>query len=145
MTKTVFLTILLAGLIVIGASAPVFGAQLDTTLNPNNAESPFKMSYLKTVFIEYPNGGNLFDALSGTQWVTAGTADATNPGVQKLMNELNEGIQQDGSQAKVSDLNVLYEFQLTGRDIQTSIDYRVILEGTISDYIITEDSQKKIS
>ena len=144
MTKPIFLTILLAGLIVIGSSAPVFGAQLDITLNPNNAESPFKMSYLKTVFIEYPNGGDLFDVLGGTQWNTAGTADATNPGVQKLMMELNDGIQQDGSQARVSDLNVLYEFQLTGRSLQTSIDYRVILEGTITDYIITEDSQKKL-
>jgi len=143
-TKAIFITILLAGLIVIGTSAPAWAAQLDTTLNPNNAESPFKMSYLKTVFIEYPNGGDLFDALGGTQWKTAGTADATNPGVQKLMMELNDGIQQDGSQARVSDLNVLYEFQLTGRNLQTSIDYRVILEGTITDYIITEDSQKKL-
>ena len=63
MTKTVFLTILLAGLIIIGTSAPAWAAQLDTTLNPNNAESPFKMSYLKTIFVEYPNGGDLFDAL----------------------------------------------------------------------------------
>jgi hypothetical protein len=143
-TKAIILTVLLAGLIVIGTSAPAFGAQLDTTLNPNNAESPFKMSYLKTVFIEYPNGGDLFDALGGTEWNVSGMADATNPGVQRLMNELNSNIQSDGSQAKISDLDVTYEFQLKGRNIQTSIDYRVILEGTISNYIITEDSQKKL-
>ena len=144
MTKAILLTVLLAGLIVIGTSAPVFGAQLDTRINPSNAESPFKMSYLKTIFIEYPNGGDLFDALGGTEWNTSGTADATNPGVQELIANLNNGIQQDGSQAKVSDLNVTYEFQLKGRNIQTSIDYRVILEGSITDYIITEDSQKKL-
>ena len=144
MTKAIILTILLAGLIVIGTSAPVFGAQLDTRINPNNAESPFKMSYLKTVFIEYPNGGSLFDALRGNEWNTSGMADATNPGVQELIAKLNTGIQQDGSQAKISDLDVTYEFQLKGRNIQTSIDYRVILEGTISNYIITEDSQKKL-
>ena len=138
------MTVLLAGLIVISTSGPAWAAQLDTTINPNNAESPFKMSYLKTVFIEYPNGGDLFDALGGTQWKTAGTADATNPGVQELMMALNDGIQKDGSQASVSDLNVIYEFQLTGRNLQTSIDFRVILEGTITDYIITEDSQKKL-
>jgi hypothetical protein len=102
------------------------------------------MSYLKTVFIEYPNGGVLFDALSTTQWIVSGTADSTNPGVQELMNNLNAGIQSDGSQAKISDLNVIYEFQLTGRNIQTSIDYRVVLEGTITNYIITEDSQKQL-
>ena len=144
MTKAILLTVLLAGLIVIGTSAPAFGAQLDVTLNPNNAESPFKMSYLKTVFIEYPNGGDLFDALGGTEWNVSGMADATNPGVQQLMNKLNSNIQSDGSQAKISDLDVTYEFQLKGRNIQTSIDYRVILEGTISNYIITEDSQKKL-
>ena len=144
MTKAILLTVLLAGLIVIGTSAPAFGAQLDVTLNPNNAESPFKMSYLKTVFIEYPNGGDLFDALGGTEWNVSGMADATNPGVQRLMNELNSNIQSDGSQAKISDLDVTYEFQLKGRNIQTSIDYRVILEGTISNYVITEDSQKKL-
>ena len=144
MTKAILLTVLLAGLIVIGTSAPAFGAQLDVTLNPNNAESPFKMSYLKTVFIEYPNGGDLFDALGGTEWNVSGMADATNPGVQQLMSKLNAGIQSDGSQAKISDLDVTYEFQLKGRNIQTSIDYRVILEGTISNYIITEDSQKKL-
>jgi len=143
-TKAILLTVLLAGLIVIGTSAPAFGAQLDVTLNPNNAESPFKMSYLKTVFIEYPNGGDLFDALGGTEWNVSGMADATNPGVQRLMNELNSNIQSDGSQAKISDLDVTYEFQLKGRNIQTSIDYRVILEGTISNYVITEDSQKKL-
>jgi hypothetical protein len=102
------------------------------------------MSYLKTVFIEYPNGGDLFDALGGTEWNVSGMADATNPGVQRLMNELNSNIQSDGSQAKISDLDVTYEFQLKGRNIQTSIDYRVILEGTISNYVITEDSQKKL-
>ena len=144
MTKAVILTVLLAGLIVIGSSAPAWGAQLDVRINPNNAESPFKMSYLKTVFIEYPNGGVLFDTLNGAEWKTAGQADTTDPGVQKLMMELNEGIQQDGSQGQVSDLNVLYEFQLKGRTLQTSIDYRVVLEGTITDYIITEDSQKKL-
>ena len=144
MTKAILLTVLLAGLIVIGTSAPAFGAQLDVTLNPNNAESPFKMSYLKTVFIEYPNGGDLFDALGGTEWNVSGMADATNPGVQQLMTKLNSNIQSDGSQAKISDLDVTYEFQLKGRNIQTSIDYRVILEGTISNYIITEDSQKKL-
>ena len=143
-SKAIILTVLLAGLIIVGTSTPVLGAQFDSRINPNNDESPFKVSYLKTVFIEYPNGGALFDVLHNADWKITGTADATNPEVQELMIKLNQGIQDDGSQATISDLNVLYEFQLTGRSIQTSVDYRVILEGTITDYIITEDSQKKL-
>ena len=144
MAKAIILTILLVGLIVIGTSTPVWGAQLDSRINPNNAESPFKMSYLKTIFVEYPNGGDLFNVLGGTEWAISGTADSTNPGVQQLMHKLNSKIQSDGSQARISDLNVIYDFQLKGRNIQTSIDYRVILEGTLTNYVITEDSQKKL-
>ena len=51
------LTVLLAGLIVVGTSTPAWAAQLDARINPQNESSPFKMNYLKTIFIEYPNGG----------------------------------------------------------------------------------------
>ena len=47
------------------------------------------MNYQKTVFIEYPNGGQLFDDLKGKEWTVAGSADSSNPGVQDLMNRLN--------------------------------------------------------
>ena len=142
MSRSLILTVLLAGLIVIGTSTPVWAAQLDAKINPNNDESPFKMNYQKTVFIEYPNGGNLFDELRGHEWTVEGTADLSDPGVQELMTELNKGIADDGSQARISDLNVSYDFHLKARNINTSIDYRVILEGTLTNYVITDDGQR---
>ena len=141
-SRSLILTVLLAGLIVIGTSSPVWAAQLDAKINPNNDESPFKMNYQKTVFIEYPNGGNLFDELRGHEWTVEGTADLSDPGVQELMIELNKGIADDGSQARISDLNVSYDFHLKARNINTSIDYRVILEGTLTNYVITDDGQR---
>ena len=144
MSRSLFFTILLAGLIVVGTSTPAWAAQLDARINPNNDESPFKMTYLKTVFIEYPNGGNLFDELYGHEWTVDGTADSSNPGVQHLIQELNKTITDNGSQARISDLNVSYDFHLKARNINTSVDYRVILEGTLSDYVITKDSQRTL-
>jgi hypothetical protein len=138
------LSVLLATLIVVGTSTPAWAAQLDARINPNDETSPFKISYLKTVFIEYPNGGNLFDELKGKEWTVDGTADSSNPGVQALMEELNRGIANDGSQAQISDLNVTYDFHLKARNINTSVDYRVILEGTLSDYVITDDGQRTL-
>ena len=142
--RAILLTVLLVGLIVISGSSSAFAAQLDARINPNNESSPFKMSYLKTVFIEYPNGGDLFDELQGKEWTVSGFADSSNPDVQDLINRLNEGIAADGSQAKVSDMSVNYEFHLKARNINTSVDYRVILEGTLTDYVITEDSQRTL-
>ena len=145
MSRSLILTILIAGIIVAGSSASTaFAAQLDAKINPANDESPFKLNYQKTVFIEYPNGGNLFDELRGNQWTIAGTADSSNPGVQELIKVLNEKITDDGSQARISDLNVIYDFHLKGRNINTSIDYKVILEGTLSNYLITDDGQRSL-
>jgi len=139
------LTIMIASLVIIGTStSPVWGAQLDAKLNPDADDSPFKMNYQKTVFIEYQDGGNLFDALRGHEWTVDGFADLSDPGVQKLMESLNAKIGADGSQARITDLNVNYDFHLKGRNINTSVDYRVIIEGTISNYVITKDSQRTL-
>ena len=138
------MSVLLATLIVIGTSTPAWAAQLDAKINPNTEESPFKMNYQKTVFIEYPNGGNLFDALRGHEWTVSGTADTSDPGVQALKEQLNRGIANDGSQAQIDDLTVSYDFHLKARNINTSIDYRVVLQGTLVDYVITKDSQRSL-
>ena len=138
------MSVLLATLIVVGTSVPAWAAQLDARINPNTETSPFKITYLKTVFIEYPNGGNLFDELKGKEWTVGGSADSSNPGVQELIEQLNRGIANDGSQAQVDDLNVTYDFHLKARNINTSIDYRVILEGTLTDYVITDDGQRTL-
>ena len=138
------MTVLLATLIVAGASTPVWAAQLDAKINPNSDTSPFSMNYQKTIFIEYPDGGDLFDELRGKEWTISGTADISNPGVKALMDRLNEKISAETIKAKISDLNVTYDFHLKARNINTSIDYRVLLEGTLTDYVITKDVQRTL-
>ncbi|MCV0431640.1 MAG: hypothetical protein K5781_08715 [Nitrosopumilus sp.] len=138
------MSVLLATLIVVGTSTPAWAAQLDARINPNSDTSPFKMNYQKTIFIEYPNGGALFDELHEKTWTFAGTADSSNPGVQNLMKKLNENIADNGSQARISDLNVLYDIHLKGRNINSSIDYKIILTGTLSEYVITKDQVRTL-
>ena len=138
------MTVLLATLIVVGTSTPAWAAQLDARINPNAETSPFSMHYLRTVFIEYQDGGDLFDELRGHEWTVSGTADSSNPGVQKLMDKLNKKISSEAIKAKITDLNVNYEFYLKARNINTSIDYKVTLEGTLSDYVITKDAQRTL-
>ncbi len=144
MSRAVLLTVFVAGLIVFGASSAAWGAQLDARINPNTDSSPFRMNYQKTIFVEYPNGGQLFDELHDKTWTISGTADSSNPGVQNLMSKLNENIKAKGSQARISDLNVTYDIHLKGRNLNTSIDYKVILEGTLTDYVITKDQTRTL-
>ncbi len=127
-----------------GTGSAAWGAQLFTQIDPNAADSPFKMIYQKTVFVQYPDGGQLFDLLRTKSWNISGSADSSDPGVRQLIQNMNSGITSNGSQAQISDLQVSYDFNLTGRDINTSIDYSVILEGAITDYVITQDSQRTL-
>jgi len=140
----VFLTIFLMGLLVVGTSSPAWAAQMEAQINPNNPESHFKVNYQKTVFIEYPNGGQLFDILHEKEWHLNGEADSSDPGVQTLINSLNSKSQGDGSQARVSDLNVVYDIHLKGRNLNTSIDYKIVIEGKLADYVISKDQVKTL-
>jgi hypothetical protein len=138
------MTVLLATLIVVSTSAPAWAAQMDAKINPNADESPFSMNYQKTVFVEYPNGGDLFKELQGKEWTVSGTADLSNPDVQDLMDRLNQKISTETIKAKITDLNVTYDYHLKARNTNTSIDYHVLLEGTLSDYVISKDSLKTL-
>jgi hypothetical protein len=143
-SRVILLTVLIAGLIVFSTGSVAWGAQLDARINPNNDSSPFTMKYQKTIFFEYPNGGKLFDDLHEKTWDVTGTADSSNPGVQNLIQKLNENIASHGSQAKISDLNVTWDIHLKGRNINTSVDYKILLEGTLTDYVISKDQVKTL-
>ena len=137
-TKIPFFTILLSVLIIFGTSSPVWAAQLDARINPDSSDFNFQVKYQRTIFIEYNEGGQLADQLRGAIESKRLTADSTNPAIVDLINRINQKLASDGSGAIVSDLNVEYSAQLTGRALSTSIDYKIILSGTISDYIIRE-------
>jgi hypothetical protein len=142
--RAVLLTVLIGGIIALGSNSSVWAAQIDARINPNAETSPFSFNYQKTIFIEYPNGGQLFDELHEKEWTVHNSADGSNPGVQKLIQILNQKIQSDGSHSKISDLKVTYDFHLKGRNLNTAIDYKIILEGTLTGYVITKDQVRTL-
>ncbi|MFB5606853.1 MAG: hypothetical protein ACE5RG_01990 [Candidatus Nitrosomaritimum yanchengensis] len=144
MSRVVTLTILLTSILIVSSSSPAWAAQMTAQINPNSDESFFKVNYQKTVFIEYPNGGILFDELHTKEWTISGVADESNPEVQTLIDRLNSKIQNDGSGSSISALTVTYDFHLKGRNLNTSIDYKVILEGTLTDYVVSRDQTKTL-
>lgn len=135
-TQRSFLAILLIGVLVIGSSPIAWGAQLDAFINPEKPSSPFQMKYQRTVFIEYNDGGELADLLRGADWVIEKKVDSSDPAVQQLRSALNQKFNQDGSSTQISDLNVEYTAHATGRGLYTSIDYKLILKGTLTGYTI---------
>jgi len=56
-----FFTILLSVLIIFGTSSPVWAAQLDARINPDNPDFNFNVKYQRTIFLEYNECGQLAD------------------------------------------------------------------------------------
>ena len=142
--KVIIASTLLAALILISGAGPALGAQLDARLNPNTDASAFKMIYQRTAFIEYEAGSGLSQMFAGSEWVLSGEKGVEDPAVQSLMQSLNDKIHSDGSIASLDDLAVEYSVHLTGRDINTSMDFRVVLTGSVVDYVITQDQLRTL-
>ena len=136
--------VLTSCLLVAGAVAPALGAQLEIELDPGVDSAPFKMTYQRTAFIEYEPGGNVAAFMDGASLALEGVAGPEDPAVQRLAAGLNEKIRSDRSLASVDDLSVEYGFYMTGRDVNTSLDFRVVLTGNIVEYVIVQDQKKTL-
>ena len=122
-----------------GAAQDAHAAQLSAFIDPGDEASPFSMTYQRTVFIEYEEGGALADILRGSAWKDTLSESTPHPDVVELRDRINEKIAADGSGAYIEDMSVEYSAALTGRALNAAIDYRVHIEGTLGGYNIAAE------
>jgi len=126
------------GLLIIGSSTSVWGAQLDAKIIPDDESVKIKMTYQRTLKIGYEDGGELADILRGKNSQVVVNADSTNPGVQDLINKLNQKIVNDGSTVLITDLDIEYSAKLTGNPLAALIDYKIVIKPTLFNYNIRQ-------
>ena len=114
---------------------------MDVRIDPTMKTSVAEIKYQRTVFIEYENGGQVADLMRGETWSKVFTADSYTPGVNELRDRINYYLKNTaGSDAAVTDIKINYDATLTGRDINTSIDYKIIIEYTLTNHIVRQQS-----
>ncbi len=126
--------------VIVGTNSLAWAAQLDARINPNSETSIIEIKYQRTIFFEYPEGGDIADLLRTKSWDISVIADSSDPGVQELIQKLNQKLSADGSNAQIIDCKVDYSAKLTGRGINTAIDYKLILTPTLSSYTLRAGS-----
>ena len=138
--RTVTIIAFLSIFITIGGISPVFASsQLEVTIDPNSDTAIAKMTYQRSINIDYSDGGNLAD-MNGLSKKISFSADSSNPSVQSLISKLNSYILSQNSQAQITDLTVEYKSLMTGRSTSMSVDYTVILHPTIHNFVIKQGS-----
>ena len=138
--RTVTIIAFLSIFITIGGISPAFASsQLEVTIDPNSDTAIAKMTYQRSINIDYSDGGNLAD-MNGLSKKISFSADSSNPSVQSLISKINSYILSQNSQAQITDLTVEYKSLMTGRSTSMSVDYTVILHPTIHNFVIKQGS-----
>ncbi len=93
-------------------------------------------------FIEYPNGGKLKSMLENVNDQMTFTADKNTPGVQDLINKLNQKLVQDRkSPAQVEDMKINFKTTLTGGSDKATLEHIVELDATLVHFVIKPVTQ----
>ena len=136
--------ILIASLTVImiaSTVAPAFAAQMEfRTWVEADSPDEVEIKFQRTVIINYDEGGMLADELRGQKFAKTFTVTSSDPGVTELRDRINYQLSQAGSSAAVTDVQLDYDTKLTGRGLNTSIDYKVILTLTLTNHVLRESS-----
>ena len=136
MNRGSLLALSVLSILIVGSVSPAFAAQLNwDAKTPETAEVP-KFKFQRTAYIEYEEGGSIADALRGQSLTVEFTADSTTPGVDKLIEKLNDNLRELQSSAHITDVKIEYHASLFGRGENTSVDYRLIMIPTIDGYLI---------
>jgi hypothetical protein len=121
--------------------APAFAAQMEfRTWVQSDSVDEVEIKFQRTVIINYDEGGMLADELRGQKVAKTFTVTSSDPGVNELRDRINYQLSQAGSSAAITDVQLDYDTKLTGRGLNTSIDYKVIITMMITNHVLREAS-----
>ena len=137
--KLLIIALFVGAVIALGSIAPTFGsAQLESTLEDSTGNALTKMTYQRTIWIDYSDGGNLENILAGKNVTVIFSVDSSAVGMKELVQKINSSIASNDSNAYVSDMSLDYVALMTGRDDKMSIDYKIVLRPVIENFVVRD-------
>ena len=128
--------------IVFGFVPNVSAAQLDAAILSDDLFVEPSFEFLRVMYIEYSEGGELAQLLQNkTQEITF-IADADTPGVDNLIKQLNQNLQNLPSNAIVTDAEIHYSAILKGNADSAVIEYKIQLLPMLTDHVIVSGFEK---
>jgi len=140
-SRTGILIVLLTVVMISSTVVPAFAAQMEfRTWVESDSVDEVEIKFQRTVIINYDDGGMLADELRGQKFAKTFTVTSSDSGVNELRDRINYQFSQAGSSAAVTDVQLDYDTKLTGRGLNTSIDYKVIITMTITNHVLRESA-----
>jgi len=135
--------LLLAALILSGSLPSVWAAQLDAKVLVDDDVILPSFSFLRIIYIEYPDGGEIARLLQGQNHEISFSADSDTPGMDELQNKINENLQSLPSSVFVTDVKVNYQAILIGNQNSAVIEFKIELDPTIANSVIKKQGDSR--
>jgi len=125
-----------------GLITPVDAAQMTfRTFSQSGVSEEAEIKFQRSVIINYDDGGQLADQLRGLKISKTFSVDSSDPGVNDLRDRMNYFLKNTAnSDAAITDVKIDYDTTLTGRGLNTSIDYKAIVTLYVTNHIIRDFS-----
>ena len=142
MSRVLVLTITLSAIMFCGLITPVDAAQMTfRTFSESGVSEEAEIKFQRSVIINYDDGGQLADQLRGQKISKTFSVDSSDPGVNELRDRMNYFLKNTAnSDAVITNVDIDYDTTLTGRGLNTSIDYKVIVTLHVTNHIIRDYS-----
>ena len=142
MFRVAILTVSLAVIMLCGLITPVDAAQMTfRTFSQSGVAEDVEIKFQRSIILNYDDGGELADQLRGLKITKTFSADSSDPGVNELRDRMNYFLKNTAhSDAAITDVTIDYDTTLTGRGLNTSIDYKVIMTLSLTNHIIRDFS-----
>lgn len=133
----------LSALIIMSGFMPnASAAQLDAVIISDDLFVDPSFEFLRVVYIEYPEGGELKQLLENKSQEIIFNADSDTPGVDDLIEKLNQNLKNLPSNAIVTDAQINYHAILQVNANSAVIEYKIQLLPTITNHVIVSEFEK---
>jgi hypothetical protein len=133
---------LLAVILVSGLVPYASAAQLDAKILSGEDSVEPSFQFLRVIYIEYPNGGEISESLRGKRQMISFVADSKTPGIDQLVMHLNQNLKSIPSNAVVTDAQINYQAILQGNENYAVVEYNVQLIPTITNHVLAKGFEK---
>jgi len=134
--------LILAVILVLGLVPYASAAQLDVKILSGEDSAEPSFQFLRVIYIEYPNGGEISESLRGKKEMVSFVADSNTPGIDELVMQLNKNLKSVPSYAVVTDVQINYQAILQGNENYAVIEYNVQLIPTITNHVLAKAFEK---
>ena len=117
-------------------------AQLDAKISTGEDTINPSFQFLRVIYIEYPNGGEIAKLLQGKTQTVSFSADSKTIGMDNMINQINQNLRSIPSDAFVTDAKINYQAILSGNENSAVIEYKIELIPTITNHVIQSQSEK---